>query len=201
MLCVIWVFDVGDLRGKQGSCRKHIEFGVFPVPHWAACPFLPFPLTLTLSSSPYLSFPGFTIHTPPSMSLYLFTSDGPAICQSTPYPCIHPPVTCQALSCPQFSTNFLHHPFPEPKHHLFMFFGDAARLAELLEHCVFFGVYFVGQDKSILTTQRINKIHHKINGKVLASSQHLWAIPGCKVSKSVIIGKISKKMGLFGLLP
>lgn len=50
MLCVIWVFDVGDLRGKQGSCRKYIEFGVFPVPHWAACPFLPFPLTL--SSSP-----------------------------------------------------------------------------------------------------------------------------------------------------
>lgn len=74
-----------------------------------------------------------------------------------------------------------------------MFFGDAARLAELLEHCVFFGVYFVGQDKSILTTQMINKIHHKINGKVLASSQHLWAIPGCKVSKSVIIGKISKR--------
>lgn len=157
--------------------------------------------SLTLSSSPYLSFPGFTIHTPPSMSLYLFTSDGPAICQSTAYHCIHPPVTCQALSCPQFSTNFLHHPFPEPKRHLFMFFGDAARLAELLEHCVFFGVYFVGQDKSILTTQMINKIHHKINGKVLASSQHLWAIPGCKVSKSVIIGKISKKMGLFGLLP
>lgn len=48
MLCVIWVFDVGDLRGKQGSCRKYIEFGVFPVSHWAACPFLPFPLTLTV---------------------------------------------------------------------------------------------------------------------------------------------------------
>lgn len=57
MLCIIWVFDVGDLRGKQGSCRKYIEFGVFPVPHWTACPFLPFPLTLTLSSSPLSFFP------------------------------------------------------------------------------------------------------------------------------------------------